>query len=90
MHWFMNTVFQKNLRYVYMMLHVLKGLSSQYVRLLFAISGLFVCKILNPESLILLKMTMIPNLNCSARNPQKQMNLMMDSNQTRGTSNGLA
>lgn len=67
-----------------------KDQSSSYIRLLFAISGLFVCKILNQESLMLLEMTMmIPNLSCSAHSPQGKMNLAMDLNQTRDILNGL-
>jgi hypothetical protein len=81
---------QRNLRYVHMLLYMFKDQSSSYIRLLFAISGLFVCKILNQESLMLLKMMMmIPNLSCSAHSPKGKMNLVMDLNQTRDILNGL-
>lgn len=85
----MITVSQRNLRYVHKLLYMLKDQSSSYIRLLFAISGLFVCKILNQESLMLLEMMMIPNLSCSAHSPQGEMNLAMDLNQTRDILNGL-
>jgi hypothetical protein len=73
-----------------MLLRVFKNKSSLFNSLLFAISGLFVCRILKQESLKLLNMTMLtPKLSCLARSPQ-EMNLMIwDLNQTPGISNGL-